>query len=497
MISVIGPTFLDIDSEVGELAIDQALPVLKLNSGNEQTKPGAAGYVASVLGHLGCQGVRLLSYVYDIGSRNLCQYLSRVGVEMPKEVQSSYGYGRIYTKTRYFHNGCLLSRVDGHIDVGPVEENACSPYVEGLIEEEFKKGVNPIIVVSDYGRGFFNYQKLRRWICRAVKDGRTVIVDPRADLEAWHGYYGATYITPNLHQYRAIRDMCNAEAGDLAKKYQIKNLIVTCGAAGISTYRQCTSYMHCAYPSFSTGSHIIDATGAGDAFVAGLAMGMSTMRTYPMDFAQATAAVACRRPSTGGFALSEVYQLLIQQRPNYSKRVSLNELLDVRRSCERNALRFGFTNGVFDMLHAGHVSSLQEARSKCDVLAVGLNTDESVRRIKPGRPVDKLQHRAAVLSALACVDFIVDMPANTPAALLGALCPDMYFKGITHVPNDELPGVENFAGMIVRTQTVHDDRTVISTTSRLEKLQMSKTNVRQAKRKAATSKKKQSARRGT
>ncbi|MBI5210715.1 MAG: adenylyltransferase/cytidyltransferase family protein [Elusimicrobia bacterium] len=96
----------------------------------------------------------------------------------------------------------------------------------------------------------------------------------------------------------------------------------------------------------------------------------------------------------------------------------------------RDRRRVVFTNGVFDILHAGHVELLGKARAKGDALVVGLNSDASVRRLKgPERPVNRWRDRAAVLAALACVDAVVGFGQDTPARLLEALRPDVLVKG--------------------------------------------------------------------
>jgi D-beta-D-heptose 7-phosphate kinase/D-beta-D-heptose 1-phosphate adenosyltransferase len=92
--------------------------------------------------------------------------------------------------------------------------------------------------------------------------------------------------------------------------------------------------------------------------------------------------------------------------------------------------RIGFTNGCFDLLHAGHVAYLAAARALGDVLVVGVNSDRSVRRLKgPGRPLNPLEDREAMLGALRCVDHLVAFDADTPLELLCALRPDVYVKG--------------------------------------------------------------------
>lgn len=109
---------------------------------------------------------------------------------------------------------------------------------------------------------------------------------------------------------------------------------------------------------------------------------------------------------------------------------SWDESLKLRRKSKAEGRRVVFTNGVFDILHRGHVEYLQKARAMGDLLIVGLNSDDSVRRIKgPSRPVNPQEDRAVVLSALACVDCVVVFDEDTPFKLIELLVPDVLVKG--------------------------------------------------------------------
>ncbi len=110
--------------------------------------------------------------------------------------------------------------------------------------------------------------------------------------------------------------------------------------------------------------------------------------------------------------------------------VALEELLALRRQWRVEGLKVAFTNGVFDILHRGHVEYLQQARALSDLLVVGLNTDESVRRLKGReRPLVPQEDRAVILAALRCVDYVVYFEEDTPANLIRAIQPDILVKG--------------------------------------------------------------------
>jgi D-beta-D-heptose 7-phosphate kinase/D-beta-D-heptose 1-phosphate adenosyltransferase len=136
------------------------------------------------------------------------------------------------------------------------------------------------------------------------------------------------------------------------------------------------------------------------------------------------------------------------------KHVGWPELLSAREDLRRAGKVVVWTNGCFDLLHPGHVSSLQAARALGDALVVGLNSDASVRGAKgPGRPVLTQDERAAVLAALECVDYVVVFDEPTPEAALARLRPDVHCKGADYAPPHGKPiperaVVEGYGGRV-------------------------------------------------
>jgi rfaE bifunctional protein nucleotidyltransferase chain/domain len=125
-------------------------------------------------------------------------------------------------------------------------------------------------------------------------------------------------------------------------------------------------------------------------------------------------------------------------KPSASKILPLKKLLTLRELWRWEGRGVAFTNGVFDILHAGHVKVLEKAKAQGDLLIVGINTDASVRRLEkaPGRPINKWRDRAEVIAALACVDAVVGFSESTPEQLLSKLKPDVHVKGGDYKPAD-------------------------------------------------------------
>ena len=125
-------------------------------------------------------------------------------------------------------------------------------------------------------------------------------------------------------------------------------------------------------------------------------------------------------------------------KPSSSKILPLKKLLTLRELWRWEGRQVAFTNGVFDILHAGHVKVLEKAKAQGDLLIVGVNSDASVRMLEkaPGRPINKWRDRAEVVAALACVDAVVGFPESTPERLMARLKPDVHVKGGDYKPSD-------------------------------------------------------------
>jgi rfaE bifunctional protein nucleotidyltransferase chain/domain len=132
-----------------------------------------------------------------------------------------------------------------------------------------------------------------------------------------------------------------------------------------------------------------------------------------------------------------------------SKIYPLKKLLTLRELWRWEGRRVVFTNGVFDILHAGHVKVLEKARAQGDLLVVGMNTDASVRALEkaPGRPINEWRDRAEVVAALGCVDAVVGFAESTPERVMSLLKPDVQVKGGDYRPSD-LPEAKH-AGRVV------------------------------------------------
>jgi D-beta-D-heptose 7-phosphate kinase/D-beta-D-heptose 1-phosphate adenosyltransferase len=185
---------------------------------------------------------------------------------------------------------------------------------------------------------------------------------------------------------------------------------------------------------------VFDVTGAGDTVVATIASALAAGAALPdaVRLANTAAGIVVAKPGTATALPQELRQALGAARGNGVR--DRTEASEYARLWRGLGLKVGFTNGVFDLLHRGHLHSLEQAKRRVDRLVVGVNSDASVRRLKgPGRPVQDETARAAVLGALRMVDLVVIFDEDTPEQLIQAVRPDLLFKGADY-SGQEIPG---------------------------------------------------------
>jgi len=205
----------------------------------------------------------------------------------------------------------------------------------------------------------------------------------------------------------------------------------------------------------ATAAQVFDVSGAGDTVIATLAATYAAGAMMPMatELANLAAGIVVGRLGTAVVYRTDITAALYAHRA-----MSLQQKIlprDTAFACvsnwQREGLRVGFTNGCFDIMHAGHISLLTDARARCDKLIVALNTDDSVRALKgPTRPVNAEMDRAQVLAALGVVDAVVLFNEETPLKLLSLLKPDLLMKGADYVKNQVVGWdlVESYGGQV-------------------------------------------------
>jgi D-beta-D-heptose 7-phosphate kinase/D-beta-D-heptose 1-phosphate adenosyltransferase len=287
-----------------------------------------------------------------------------------------------------------------------------------------------VLVLSDYGKGMLNDNLLREIINLCNRKGVKVLVDPKG--KDFTKYQGAYLATPNkLEAILATgveifdKKTIKTALTRLKDILQNENQIITLGSEGIAMLRDEDFSV---FPALS--KDVIDVTGAGDTVIASLAFQLAVGKSLEESivFSNKAASIVVQKKGSAVVTLGEIEKL---SKKDSSMKV-FNNIDDFEEIY--NEIRIDkkvvFTNGCFDILHSGHVKYLKEAKSKGDLLIVGLNSDPSVSSIKgPKRPVNDQAERATILSALEFVDYVVIFNEETPFELLKIIKPDLLVKG--------------------------------------------------------------------
>ena len=298
------------------------------------------------------------------------------------------------------------------------------------VEVEALLGSVKVLVLSDYGKGALQNHQVLLQAARAR--GIPVLADPKG--KDFSIYRGASLITPNLHEFEMVVGACADEAELVAKgaklmrELELGALLVTRGEHGMTLLRPEHPALHLP----ARAREVFDVTGAGDTVISTLAASLAAGEELPHAVALANLAAGIVVGKLGTAAISAPELRRAIQRDTGSERgvLSLDQLLCSIEDARAHGEKIVFTNGCFDILHAGHVTYLEQARAQGDRLVLAVNDDASVSRLKgPGRPINSVDRRMAVLAGLGAVDWVVSFSEDTPENLLRAVKPDVLVKG--------------------------------------------------------------------
>jgi len=289
-----------------------------------------------------------------------------------------------------------------------------------------------IVLMSDYAKGVLTENVRKAVFSAARRAGVPVIVDPKiADLRA---YAGATLLKPNAREIEAAWGRPIAAPDALERAGRQVRRTSGCDVLVVTRGPQPTMIVQGGrriefVPTLAR--EVFDVSGAGDTMLALLGVGLAGGASYveAVRLANIAAGIVVGKVGT---ARAEQAEILAQAATDPASRKALDAraLAPLLDDLRRQGRRIVFTNGCFDLLHAGHIRFLQEARRLGDLLVVGLNSDDSVRRVKGyPRPFLKQDERVRILAALDCVHYVVVFDEPTPRRLLRRLRPDVLVKG--------------------------------------------------------------------
>jgi len=315
------------------------------------------------------------------------------------------------------------------------------------------------VILSDYAKGVLSHL-----VCKAAikaADGKPVIVDPKGS--SWERYSEATVIKPNIKEAETAsgkriygRDDAASAGHRIRQDLQVEYVIVTMGAEGaVLVGNTAASDNGSALYFPSRAREVFDVTGAGDAVAAtlGTALAGGASISDATWLANTAAGVCVSRFGAAPVSQRDIISAIDDQPiQSANKVISRAEAVRLAMKLRAQNKKLVFTNGCFDLLHVGHVTLLEESRRHGDALLVGVNTDNSVRRLKgPNRPIQNESDRARILAAQACVEAVVLFDQDTPYQLIQVLRPDVITKGSDYSSTEDVVGwdiVESYGGSV-------------------------------------------------
>lgn len=431
-ILIIGDIILD--RYIGGVAdrISPEAPVPVINVNKTEDRLGGAANVAANVASLGASPTIIAACGNDDGAKIIKKILSRKFI---KHCILCFNDEQTTTKARVISGTQQIVRLDSESIVK--KSNALQ------LHEMFRNEIvnADCVIISDYGKGAIVNANLI--INEARKLGKPVLVDPKGG--DFSQYTNANILKPNLKEFESIvGDVSSVsdfecKAKKLIEELSLETLIITLGADGGAVFNSDGS----SYKFKNKANGVFDVSGAGDTFIASLAVSLSLgdgLRDS-VDKANIAAGISVSKPGTSTVSRAEL------NCKSEKKILSQEDLINVVTELKEANRSIVMTNGCFDILHAGHVKYLSDAKSKGDILIVAINDDNSIGILKGiDRPINTLQSRMEVLSGLSSVDFIVPFSEKTPEALYKLVTPNVLVKGAEYA-GQEIVGAEHVVSM--------------------------------------------------
>ena len=432
-ILVIGDLILDeyVFGQTERISRESPIPVVKEDR-FEWVCGGAANVVmnlqktsfeVSVIGLIG---------KHDAEGKKLLEILQSSGVQTSGIVKTEER--RTTRKRRVVVQGQQVFRIDAE-DQHPLSVAEREKLLEQIV---FAMRPQTTILLSDYGEGMIDRDLVAQIVKYAALVGALVLVDPRGPCFA--KYAGVDYIKPNLKEFEAMveffglskKETMVSNAQEICKKLLLQGIIITLGEKGMQFVSPFENYLEPAAPR-----EVFDVTGAGDTAFAFLGIGCAT--NLPMQqilqLANVASGIAVLHLKNYLVGLDEVEAHFKEQKSvahstAYKIIFDWEPLKKIITEARTLGKKIVFTNGAFDLLHSGHITVIEQAKSFGDILIVALNTDASIKRYKsPSRPIQPLQERAQIMAAIGAVDYVVCFDQNSACQILDALRPDIMVKG--------------------------------------------------------------------
>ena len=442
LVLVIGDVMLDryLMGNVNRISPEAPVPVVLLNTSEDRA--GGAANVAANLSGLGLSTQIIGCVGNDDAGKALKQLIADAGIDIANIITSNLR--PTVSKTRVMSGNQQIVRIDD-------ESSSAFTLDETnqlLINVTNALNAKPaMVILSDYAKGLLSEATCQAIITQCKQLNIPVIADPKG--HDYNKYLGATALTPNKKETAEAcavamhepETLLNA-AKQLRSNLKLDFLAVTRGEEGIS-YIDDKHVEHIP----ATAKKVFDVSGAGDTVIATLAAGLVYGMTAhdALQLANIAAGIVVGKVGTVPVTQTELLKTLVSEdgHSQADKICDQHQLLELVSHWKASKQKIVFTNGCFDLLHAGHVTYLEAAKKAGDKLILGLNSDRSVSALKgPTRPVVHEGDRARVLAALASVDAVILFDEDTPLQLIDLICPDVIVKGDDYTEAQVIGGKE-------------------------------------------------------
>ena len=425
---VVGDLMLDRYWYGNTSRISPEAPVPVVHVGEAEERPGGAGNVALNISSLGAHATVIGLTGEDEAADLLASCLASPHIDCVFEKLSGYA---TVTKLRVLSRHQQLIRMDfedGFHGYDP--QGLLNKFQQSLAESD-------VVVLSDYDKG--SLQVIDQFIAMARKANKPVIIDPKGT--DFSRYQGATLLTPNMSEFEAVVGHCVDDEAIVQKGETLINelgidaLLITRSERGMTLLQKNLKPVHIP----TRAQDVYDVTGAGDTVISTLAAAIAAGEDMEqaMALANLAAGVVVGKLGTATATIPELQRAMRELDAVERGVVTEERLLELVQDAKAHNETIVMTNGCFDILHKGHVQYLEQAREKGDRLIVAVNSDDSVRQLKgEGRPINSLDSRMTVLSALESVDWVVPFSEETPERLICSVLPNIMVKGGDYKPED-------------------------------------------------------------
>ena len=463
----VGDIILDkfVYGDVERISPEAPIPVFNIKT--NKLMLGGAGNVASNLSGLGAK-TRFITVVgNDLAGSDVKELIT--ATPNMNSTLIAEKERRTSIKTRYIAGGQQMMRADD--ETITLIKKQTKQRILRLIDSALN--YYNVLVIADYAKGVLTPEMIKQLIKLAKKAKIPVIVDPQGNN--YSHYKGVDIVTPNRKELSLATGMpANSDkqirlaANKLISDHNIKSILATRSGDGMTLINS---------NSFNTykaeAQEIFDVSGAGDTVVATISASLSAGidLKQAVQLANISAGIVVAKTGTAVAYANDILEALIKRKLQNEeiKVLSIKSAVERTKFWRSQKFKIGFTNGCFDLLHPGHIATINAAKAACDKLIVGLNNNASVRRLKGNeRPVQSEEIRAQILSSLMNVDAVVVFSEDTPVKILENLKPDVFIKGgdykIETLP--EANTVKAYGGKIILTNLLKGH----STTATISKL---------------------------